>query len=205
MTDRPQIYLVTPPAIDADFGGRLSATLDAAPVACLRLDLATRDEDTLLRAADALRAVTEPRDVALVIADHVALSQRAGLDGVHLRDGARNVRHARAELGPDAIVGAFCGTSRHDGMNAGEAGADYIAFGPVGGAAPGDGTLADRDLFAWWSEMIELPVVAEGGFDAALLAALAPFADFIALGEEVWLSPDPAARLAELNRALDQT
>jgi thiamine-phosphate pyrophosphorylase len=35
-----------------------------------------------------------------------------GLDGVHLTTGARHVRAARKELGPDAIVGAHAGMPR---------------------------------------------------------------------------------------------
>ncbi|PZX19886.1 thiamine-phosphate pyrophosphorylase [Palleronia aestuarii] len=197
--DLPQIYLVTPPQLDpADFPDLLARILDAQAVACVRLDLATRDEDRLLRACDAVRAVTEPRDVALVLSDHVQIASRAGLDGVHLRDGARNVRAARKTLGTDAIVGAFCGTSRHDGMNAGETGADYVAFGPVGGVPAGDGSLADLDLFAWWSEMIELPCVAEGSLDTDAISNLSAITDFIALGEEIWMADDPSRRLAEL-------
>jgi thiamine-phosphate pyrophosphorylase len=133
--------------------------------------------------------------VAIVIDSHIALAERHGLDGVHLPDGARNVRAARKTLGADAIVGSFCGASRHDGMNAGEAGADYVAFGPVAGAGLGDGTLAERDLFAWWSEMIEVPVVAEGGFSPEVVETLAPVADFIALGEEIWRADDPLEAL----------
>jgi thiamine-phosphate pyrophosphorylase len=194
----PQIYLVSPPAPDlASFPSMLARVLDAVPVACLRLDLATRDADTLIRAADACREVATARDVALVIAGHVQLAERLGLDGVHL-DGPRGVRAARSALGPDAIVGAACGASRHDGIVAGEAGADYVAFGPVGGAALGDGHLAERELFAWWSEMIELPVVAEGGLSQDLVANLWDVTDFFAFGEEVWRAEDPAARLAAL-------
>lgn len=201
--DKPQLYLVSPPQFDlATFPDQLARVLDVHPVACLRLDLATRDEDQLLRAADALRAVSEPRDVALVIADHFRIAERAGLDGVHLSDGSRNVRKARAELGADAIVGAFCGTSRHDGMNAGEIGADYVAFGPIGATALGDGSRAERELFAWWSEMIELPVVAEGNLDEVTLASLSAVTDFVSLGEEVWKDGDPSARIADLLVAL---
>ncbi len=196
--DAPQIYLVSPPEIDAaTFPDRLAAVLDARPVACLRLALATREEEGLIRAADALRAVTEPREVALVIAEHVGLAERLGLDGVHLT-GARGVRAARKALGADAIVGAFCGTSRHDGMNAGEAGADYVAFGPCSGTALGDGQVAEPELFAWWSQMIELPVVAEGGLDEDTIRTLWPVTDFLAFGEEIWRADDPAARLAAL-------
>jgi len=199
--DLPQLYLISPPQVDQAFVERLGPLLDTHPVACLRLALATRDEDRLLRACDGLRAVTEPRDVALVIADHWKLAQRAGLDGVHLGDGSRQVKRARADLGADAIVGAYCGASRHDGMTSAEMGADYVAFGPVGGPDLGD-EMAQDDLFQWWSEVIEIPVVAEGGLDAAALARLATTADFVALGEEIWSAPDPSARLATLLAAL---
>ncbi|HDR28019.1 thiamine phosphate synthase, partial [Rhodovulum sp.] len=167
--ERPQIYLITPPAFELDtFAPRLAAVLDAHPVACLRLTMATRDEDSVARAADALREIAHARDVPLVIEAHLGLVERLGLDGVHLTDGSRSVRKVRKALGTDAIVGAFCGASRHDGLTAGEAGADYIAFGPIGATALGDGTLAERDLFEWWSEIIEIPVVAEGALDEEL-------------------------------------
>ncbi|EPX83670.1 thiamine phosphate synthase [Salipiger mucosus] len=202
-TDQPQIYLITPPEFDpSSFPERLSRVLDAADIACIRLALATRDEDRLLRAADAVREVAHRHDVALVIDTHVVLAQRLGLDGVHLPDGARGVRHARKELGPDAIVGAYCGASRHDGLTAGETGADYVSFGPVGGTALGDGTLAERELFEWWSAMIELPVVAEGGLTPEVVASLAPVTDFFAVGEEIWSAEDPVAALHDLTEAM---
>ena len=74
---------------------------------------------------------------------HAMLAERYGLDGVHLTDGARSVRKIRKELGADPILGAFCAASRHDGMTAGEAGADYVSFGPVGDSGLGDGTRAE--------------------------------------------------------------
>ena len=136
--------------------------------------------------------------MALVIDSHVALAERLGLDGVHLNDGARSVRKVRKQLGADAIVGAFCGTSKHDGMNAGEAGADYISFGPVGETALGDGQTADFELFEWWSQMIELPVVAEGAIDEDVVARLAPVVDFFAIGDEIWREDDAVAALTRL-------
>ncbi|MCK0166388.1 thiamine phosphate synthase [Jannaschia sp. S6380] len=200
MDDAPQLYLVTPPEIDAGFADRLAAVLDAHPVACIRLDLATRDADRVTRAADLCREVAHRFDVPLVVTDHVALVDPLGLDGVHLTD-PRSVRKLRADWGPDPIIGAFCGTSRHEGMAAGEAGADYVAFGPAGATPLGMGDRAAPDLFAWWSEMIELPVVAEGALDAATIAALAQATDFIALGEEIWRADDPVACLSELTAA----
>jgi thiamine-phosphate pyrophosphorylase len=198
-TERPQIYLISPPEFDLDvFPDRLAAVLDGVDVACVRLALASRDEDRVARAADALRQVAHARDVALVIESHLLLVARHGLDGVHLTDGARTVRHARKELGGDAIVGAFCRTSRHDGMNAGEAGADYVAFGPLGQTPLGDGTVVDFDLFDFWSEAIEVPVVAEGALTEALVAQFGPVTDFFGVGEEIWRSDDPPAALKRL-------
>lgn len=201
--DTPQIYLITPPEIDlATYPDQLAAVLDAHPVACVRLVLSTRDEDRLARAADALRELTIKRDVALVISEHFMMVERLGLDGVHLLDGARTVRHARKELGEDAIVGAYCAGSRHDGMAAGEGGADYVSFGPVQASALGDGGFAEGDLFKWWSEVIEVPVVAEGALDAAMITDLAPYTDFFGIGDEIWQQDDAAAALSVLIKAM---
>lgn len=202
--ERPQIYLITPPDFEPEsFTERLAAVLDAHEIACLRLTLATHDEDRIARAADACREIAHARDVAMVIENHIALAERLGLDGVHLLDGARSVRKARKALGPDAIVGAFCAQSRHEGMSAGEAGADYVAFGPVGASALGDGAQVDIDVFQWWSDVIEIPVVAEGALNAELITQFAPITDFFGIGEEIWSSDDPAAALGGLIRAMD--
>lgn len=202
-TERPQIYLVTPRAFETEsFLPQLARVLDGAEIACLRLALASEDVDDVARAADACREAAHARDVPLVIERHVGLVERLGLDGLHLPDGPRQMRDSRAALGGEAIVGAFCGTSRHDGMTAGEIGADYISFGPVGDSGLGDGKRAERDLFAWWSQMIELPVVAEGALDRALVEALAPVTDFFAIGAEIWGAEDPLAALRDLTAPL---
>ncbi|QDC09631.1 thiamine phosphate synthase [Oceanicola sp. D3] len=197
--DVPQIYLITPPTLElSSFPGKLAGVLDAVDVACVRLALATTDEREVAQAADSLREVAHARDVALVIEAHVQMVERLGLDGVHLTDGARSVRAARKALGEDAIVGAFCGASRHDGMSAGEAGADYVSFGPVSTTSLGDGTQAEDELFQWWSQVIEVPVVAEGGLSAGRVAALAGMTDFFGIGPEIWGEDDPAEALKSL-------
>ncbi len=198
-TDQPNLYLVTPTSFEVEaFLPRLTAILDAEPIACLRLALVTEDEDQMARAADALREAAHARDVPLVLSGHVGLVERLGLDGVHLNDGPRSVRATRKELGGDAIVGAFCGALRHDGMSAGEAGADYVSFGPLGESTLVEGARAEHDLFAWWSEMIEVPVVAEGALDVALIEAFAPVTDFFAIGAEIWREEDALAALRAL-------
>ncbi len=198
-TDRPQITLITPPALDLDhFPDQLATLLDSIDIACVRLSLASKDLDLIARAADACRVVAHARDVAIVIDTHLLLVERLGLDGVHLPDGARSVRRARKDLGGDAIIGCFSGTTRHEGISAAEAGADYVAFGPVGVTALGDGSQAPFDLFEWWSEMIEVPVIAEGALTVALIEQLAPVTDFFGIGDEVWSTENPAAALRAL-------
>ncbi|NNE86787.1 MAG: thiamine phosphate synthase [Silicimonas sp.] len=201
--DRPQLYLLTPPDLElSTFPDRLARVLDAHDIACLRLAMASRDESAITRAADALREVAHARDVALVIEAHIGLVEKLGLDGVHLNDGARSVRKVRETLSGDAIVGAFAGASKHDGMTAGEAGADYVAFGPVGASSLGDGTIAEPELFAWWSEAIEVPIVAEGNLDEDLIRTLAPITDFFGIGDEIWREEDAVAALTRLIAAM---
>jgi thiamine-phosphate pyrophosphorylase len=201
--DQPQLYIITPAEFELDvFPDQLARVLDAYPVACVRMALASKDEQRLAKAADALREVTHARDVALVIADHIPMVERLGLDGVHLSDGAHQVRYARKELGADAIVGVHSGTSRHDGMGAGEAGADYVCFGPVRENTLGDGSFAETELFQWWSEVIEVPIVAEGLLDQDMIKTLAPMTDFFAIGDEIWNSDDPVKALAALTAAM---
>lgn len=201
--EQPQIYLITPPSFKlGQFPDQLAKVLDAIDVSCLRLDMASRDEDTLSRAADALREVTHARDVAIVISDHQILAERLGLDGVHLTDSARSVRATRKAMGADAIVGCFCGASNHDGISAAEAGADYVSFGPVGTSGLGDGAIAETDLFQWWSQMIEVPMVAEVGLTEDLVRHLAPYTDFFGIGDEIWREDDPVAAIKRLTAAM---
>jgi thiamine-phosphate pyrophosphorylase len=197
--DRPQITLITPPIFDLEvFPDLLARVMDKVDIACLRLSLASRDEDLIARSADACRLVAHARDVAIVIDQHVLMVERLGLDGVHLTDGARSVRKVRKDLGGDAIVGAYCGVTRHEGMNAAEAGVDYVAFGPMGASALGDGAQVDFDLFQWWSDVIEVPVIAEGALTTALVEKFGPVTDFFGIGPEVWSADDPAAALMAL-------
>lgn len=187
-----RLYLITPVDFDPKpFAALAARALAAHGVACLRLDLGAAPEEQWRVAANHLLPVAHAHDVALVIADHHRLVAPLGLDGVHLTASRTPIREVRKALGPDRIVGAFAGTSRHIAITLAEAGADYIALGPVGETgALGDGSRAGDDLFQWWSEMIETPVVAEGGVTPADAARLAPFADFVVPDPGVWTAPE---------------
>ena len=159
------------------------------------------DENLIAKSADALRQVAHARDVALVIERHALLVDRLGLDGVHLLDGGRNIRNLRKDMGEDTILGAFCNTSRHEGLSAGEAGADYVSFGPIHAGALGNGSQVNPDLLQWWSEMIEVPVIIEGGLTEKLITDLSNKVDFFAIGPEIWNTVDPLAHLKKLAAA----
>ncbi len=201
--DFAQIYLATPTEFDLEtFKPRLASVLDTVPVACVRIALATPDEARLGRAADQLRDLCHKFEVAVVVDNHFRMVEKHGLDGVHLVSSSRNVREARTLLGEDAIVGAYCGNSRHAGMTAAEIGVDYISFGPVGDMGDlGNGAQAEPSLFEWWSEMIEVPVVAEGGLTDASLRSVRDYVDFVTFGPEIWQAKEAsteAQRLIEI-------
>lgn len=202
--DGPRLYLIAPATFGLGDPDRVARLLDEADIACVRLALAAGSEDDVARAADALRPVCHARDVPLIVADHFRLVPRLGLDGVHLSDGARQVRAVRKALGADAIVGTYCRASRHDGMTAAEIGSDYVSFGPVAATGLGDGSVADAELFEWWSEMIEVPIVAEGALTPELAGTLAATADFLAVGPEIWGTDDPEAALREIVAAISR-
>jgi thiamine-phosphate pyrophosphorylase len=176
-----QLYLIGPPEVDA---AALAPELEAALAAGGAVAFRLRSPDP----AQALRQLCAGR-VAFLVQDDVDLALALGADGVHLGDPAR-VRDVRARLGPDRLLGASCGGSRHAAMLAGEDGADYIAFGEVG-RRPQPPLL---ELLAWWNELFVLPCLAEGAFDDASLGAVARAgADFIGVGDAVWRHPEGSA------------
>ena len=187
-----RLYLVTPMDFDPEpFAALVDRALAAHGVACLRLDLGAAPEEQWRVAANFLLPVAHAHDVALVIVDHHRLVEPLGLDGVHLAASRTTVREVRKALGPDRIIGAFAGVSRHIGMALAEAGADYVAFGPVGETGGlGDGSRAGDEIFEWWAEMIETLVVAEGAVTPADAARLAPFTDFVVPDLGMWTAPE---------------
>lgn len=124
-----RLYLVTPPALEpARFAEELARALDAGDVACVQLRLKEADDDAIRRAVDALRPVAQARDVAFLLNDRADLAVQTGCDGAHLGQEDGDQAAARELLG-DGILGITCHASRHLAMQAGETGADYVAFG----------------------------------------------------------------------------
>lgn len=210
MTDfASQLYLISPLNVSGTFADRLARALDAGPVAAFQFRVKDLDEHAAARLAEPLQRICADRDVAFIVNDSISLAKRLGADGVHLGQDDGTVEEARQRLGRDTQVGVTCHDSRHLGMEAGEAGADYVAFG----AFFPSGTKvtkhhAEPALLTWWSTLFELPCVAIGGITAANCAPLVSAgADFLAVSGDVWGNAgglDEAAALAALVKAVRQ-
>lgn len=187
-----QLYLISPLDTGGDFPDRLRATLEGGPVAAFQFRVKDMDQHAAARLAAPLQAICAEHDCAFIVNDSVALAKRLGADGVHLGQGDGDPREARDVLGRDAQIGVTCHNSRHLALEAGEAGADYVAFGAFYPSSTKQAKYqAEPEILNWWSSMMELPCVAIGGITTANAAALVEAgADFLAVSGGVWNHAD---------------
>jgi thiamine-phosphate pyrophosphorylase len=200
-----QLYLISPLDVGGAFPDRLARALDAGPVAAFQFRVKDLAEHDAARLAEPLLRICADREVAFIVNDSVSLAKRLGADGVHLGQDDGTVADARARLGKAAQIGVTCHSSRHLAMEAGEAGADYVAFGAFFPSSTKDTKhVAEVDLLAWWSRLFELPCVAIGGITAENCAPLvAAGADFLAVSHAVW-GGDEAAGVRALYDVIAQ-
>ncbi len=211
---RPRLYLITPPQFEPHaFAALLAATLVAGDVACLQVRLKKEngeavDDALMSEAIAAIKPVTQAHEVALLINDRPDLAKAFDCDGTHIGQQDMAYDKARTILGDDKIIGVTCHNSRNLAMLAGDAGADYVAFGafyptPTKQAA----AAAELDILAWWQEVMTLPCVAIGGITPDNAAPLAMAgADFIAVSSGVWHHGDGAvAAVKAFNAVFDTT
>jgi thiamine-phosphate pyrophosphorylase len=202
-----RLYLVTPPKLDPMiFADILAAALDAGDVGALQLRLKDVSGDALRRAIDVLRPVAQSRNVAFLLNDRPDLARETGCDGAHVGQTDTPVAEARRLLGKDLTLGVSCHGSRDLAMTAGEAGADYVAFGAFfrSGTKTEAEIEAEPEVLTWWSDVMELPTVAIGGITRSNCGPLVRAgADFLAVVSAVWDHPDgPAAGVRAINAAI---
>jgi thiamine-phosphate pyrophosphorylase len=201
-----RVYLITPPKLDpVTFADLLAAALDGGDVAAVQLRLKDVDDELWRRAIDALRPVCQSRGVAFLLNDRADLVRGTGCDGAHVGQDDIPAREARRIMGPDLMLGVTCKGSRDLAMQAGEDGADYVAFGAFYPSTTKDvNNLLDPEILQWWSEMMELPSCAIGGITPENCAPLVQAGtDFLAVVGCVWNHPDgPAAGVKALNAAI---
>jgi len=206
MTDHCRLYLITPPQIDLKtFPDLLKAAFEGGDVACLQLRLKDTGNDQLKRAIETLMPLAHAHETAFLINDRPDIAAKMDADGAHIGQDDMSYKDARTLVGPDKIVGVTCHDSRHLAMEAGEAGADYVAFGaffPTTTKTPK--SQANLDLLTWWNELFEVPAVAIGGITVENCPpVIAAGADFIAVSSGVWDHPQgPQQAVSEFNRQI---
>ena len=204
-TEPCRLYLISPLEVGGGFPDRLREALEAGPVAAFQFRVKGIDQHEAARLAEPLQAVCAERDVAFIVNDSAALAKRLGADGVHLGQQDGDPREARALLGPGAQIGVTCHDSRHLAMEAGEAGADYVAFGAFFPTSTKETRhRPDPSIITWWSALFELPCVAIGGITPENGRVLVEAgADFLAVCSGVWAHPQgPAAAVRAFEEIL---
>ncbi|MEE4316918.1 MAG: thiamine phosphate synthase [Erythrobacter sp.] len=198
-----QLYLISPLDVGGDFPQRLERALAAGArrhgdlVTAFQFRVKGVDSHEAARLAEPLQAICAAHDVAFIVNDSVSLAKRLKADGVHLGQDDGSPKDARAELGREAQIGVTCHASRHLAMEAGEAGADYVAFGafyPSTTKDKGDAERPDPELLRWWTTLFEIPCVAIGGITPENCKPLVEAgADFLAVSGAVWGGDEVAA------------
>ncbi|MEM7664677.1 MAG: thiamine phosphate synthase [Pseudomonadota bacterium] len=201
MSDIPtQLYLISPTQVGGDFPRRLERALDAGKGLVTAFQFRVKgvdDQHELAAMAEPLQAICAAHEVAFIVNDSVPLAKRLKADGVHLGQGDGDPKVAREELGREAQIGVTCHASKHLAMEAGEAGADYVAFGaffPSTTKDKGDAERPDIEIIEWWSKLFEIPCVAIGGITPDNCAPLIEAgSDFLAVSGAVWNGDEVAA------------
>lgn len=198
MTDT-QLYLISPLEVGGDFPQRLERALVAGKglVTAFQFRVKGIDQHEAATLAAPLQAICAAQDVAFIVNDSVSLAKRLKADGVHLGQDDGSPREAREVLGREAQIGVTCHASRHLAMEAGEAGADYVAFGAFFSSTTKDKGDAERpvpELLSWWTQLFEIPCVAIGGITPDNCKPLVEAgADFLAVSGAVWNGDEVAA------------
>lgn len=205
------LYLVSPPVLDPQaFAPLLIQALEGGEVGAFQLRMKEASEAQVIEAAQVLLPICRAKGVAFLINDSAAIAAKVGADGVHIGQDDGSVAEARAVLGEEAVIGVTCHASGHMAMEAGDAGADYVAFGAFFPTTSKPMEKQEKygrptlELVEWWTTHTVLPCVAIGGMTPANCGPVVQAgADFVAAIQAVWNAPEgPKAAVAAFNRAI---
>jgi len=178
-----RLMLVTPPVEDAEaIVFRLMQAMAGGDIAAIVLRLTPGDDRSRIERVKRLAAPVQANNVALVVEDSALVATRGGADGVHVTGGPEAIAEARSSLRNERIIGAGGLRARHDAMDVGEAGVDYVMFGEprADGSVPPLAAVIERA--GWWAEIFETPCVAYAPDAESVPALVETGAEFVALG-----------------------
>lgn len=189
-----ELYLITPEVISdvVSFSAQLNEVLATGMVACVQLRLKNVDDAEFEQVARDLLPVCHQHDVPLLINDRADIAANVGADGVHLGQEDGDVPSARTLLGHDKDIGVTCHGSKDLAFEAGEAGANYVAFGAFyPSSTKPDALVAEKSVLTDWDMFTDVPCVAIGGITPDNCRELADAgAHFVAVCSAVWDHPE---------------
>ncbi|MCP8689702.1 thiamine phosphate synthase [Marinobacterium sedimentorum] len=160
------LYAITDSSLMPDDQTLLSQVRTALEGGASIVQYRDKSDDSVkrLRQATLLRELCDEFERPLLINDDLALAIACKAQGVHLGQTDGSVAAARAQLGPDAIIGVTCHDSLALALEARAEGADYVAFGAFfASSTKPDARPAPLSLLPQAARDLGLPVVAIGG------------------------------------------
>jgi thiamine-phosphate pyrophosphorylase len=175
----PRLFLVAPEPIAE------ALLLDCATAACAAADCAT-----ILVAPGISQVAVETLqalNLAVILNDaEVRMVHYLKADGLQLSS-LEEIDEARKSLKTE-VLGYLAVASRHEAMEAAEAGADYVAFQP-------SKQVAGVPIVGWWQDVTDVPAVVIDPVADAQLRPQNP--DFIRPSDDMWAGAASAARVVK--------
>lgn len=209
----------TPPQLILTYDMRRGASLDlwkklpaGSVAAVIFYDSAgAAGEAAFQKAAEPLVSLCQSRDIPVIIAENSSLCGRLQADGLHMEEAksaaetVETLTALRRKYGEKRILGYGNPQSRHNALEAGEARPDYVFFGKLGMDKKPQPHSRNRNLAAWWAELVQIDCIVQAGSSLEYLPELAAAkAEFIALEEAVFAAENPPEALLQAQKLLLQ-
>lgn len=203
VSDRCRIVLFVPAAetiadafMDALCGG------DIASVVLLK---GAMSDGAFLRHVTALTGPAQEAGAAVIIEGDSQTMGRAGADGLFIAADRAEVADAVARFSPKRIVGCGNIKNRHQAMEAGEAGADFLFIGKTDGDIRPEAHPRNLKLGGWCADVMQISVIAMGGSEVDSVIEVAQSGvEFVGLSRAVFEHPGgPGEAVRQANAALD--
>jgi thiamine-phosphate pyrophosphorylase len=196
---------------------RLYLVCDARPLERLRAALRggvdvvqlrdrSLDDAGVVAAARAFRSAADEAGAVFVLNDRPDLVAACHADGVHVGQDDATPAEARAEVGPERIVGRSTHAPAQADAAAADPDVDYLAVGPVHATPTKPGRLAaGLDYLSYAARTVDKPWFAIGGLDAHNTHEVVERgATRIVVVRAITESADPEAAARALRAALEE-
>lgn len=181
--NRPKIPAGLYAIADSQFGNPFEQALRLGEAGCAIVQIRAKDwscDDVIAQGQHSVTHLRR-RGVVVIINDHIRAAKELNASGVHLGQEDGSTQAARAQLGPQGIIGLST-HSISQAVAAATTEADYIGFGPIFSTRTkaNPGPLVGLKTLEEAVRTTPLPVIAIGGINLHHLA------DIRATGTHGW-------------------